>query len=253
MTRRFLNLFFHELRMQLVSPATYVSAALFLALMGLIHWLAISQAAVDSGDWLPSENIFRLHWVPALAFIPLLTMGAFAEERRMGTLAALLTTPVGPHTVTLAKFAAAYVRYLLLWAGAMAFPVIANATLPGSSADPRLLGASSLAGGFAFVAASSLCYVAIGLLCSSMTRSLLVAGMTTFVAIATLLFAHHGLHLLATTYDVPALLAPAELMNAAKYAEDFARGVIDTRPFLHFGSVAILALGATALVVETKA
>ncbi len=254
MTRRFLTLFFHELRLQLVSPATYVIATIFLAIMGSIHWMALWGAASDTQDWLPSENLFRLHWVPALFFIPMLTMGSFAEERRMGTLAALLTTPVGPHAVTLSKFAAAYLLYMGLWALALVFPFLTHFTLVGAAADPRVLGASSLIGGLAFVASSAPLYIGVGLLCSALTRSMLVAGITSFVIILALLSANKGLFWLADTHETLRwLYAPAELLNVGKYAEDFARGVVDTRPLLHFGSGAILTLGVTALVVESKA
>ncbi len=254
MTRRLLTLFFHELRMQLVSPATYVAGTLFLCLLGTIHWMALWEAARDTQDWLPSENLFRLHWVPALFFVPMLTMRSFAEERRLGTLAALLTTPVGPHAVTFTKFAAAYLLYLAFWALALIFPLVAQLSLVGASADPRLLGATSLTGGFVFIASSAPLYIATGLLCSALTRSVQVAGMTAFVAILALLAANKGIFWLADTHETLRwLYAPAELLNVAKYAEDFARGVIDTRPLLHFGSGALLALGATSLVVESKA
>ena len=254
MFRRFLILFFHEVRSHLVSPATYVAATLFLAMLGAIHWMALWDAARESQDWLPSENLFRLHWVPALFFVPMLTMRAFAEERRLGTLGALLSTPVGPHTVTMAKFAASYLLYLVFWAGAMAFPWLAWGLLGKLQPDPRLLGATSLMGGMVFIASSAPLYVAVGLLCSALTRSVQVAGMTAFVAILVLIAANKGLFWLSDTYTgLEWLRSSAEVLNAAKYAEEFARGVVDTRPLLHFGSGALLALGATALVIESKA
>lgn len=254
MFRRFFILFFHELRTHLVSPATYVAATMFLALMGVIHWIALWESAREAQDWLPSENLFRLHWVPALFFVPMLTMRAFAEERRLGTLGALLSTPVGPHTVTMAKFAASYLLYLAMWAGALAFPWLTWSVMGKLQPDPRLLGATSLMGGMMFIAFSAPMYVAVGLLCSALTRSVQVAGMTAFVCILTLIAANKGMYWLADTYTgMRWMHEPAEMLNVAKYAEEFARGVIDTRPLLHFGSAALLALGATALVIESKA
>lgn len=254
MLRRFKTLFFHELRMHFVTPSTYVAATLFLAVMGFIHWLALWDASRNTQEWLPSENFFRLYWLPAILFVPMLTMRSFAEERRQGTLAALLTTPVGPHAVTLAKFASVYVIYVGLWAASMAFPYIANATLVSASSDPRLLSAPTLVGGMLFVAASAPLYISVGLLCSAITRSVLIAGITSLVAIGALVAGHHLISLAADSYENLAWLRnPAQLMNTAKYAEDFVRGVIDTRPFLHFGGFAVLALVSTAFVIESKA
>lgn len=254
MFRRFSILFFHELRTHLVSPATYVAATLFLGLMGFLHWLALWQSARQGQDWLPSEDWFRLNWVPALFFVPMLTMRSFAEERRLGTLGALLSTPVGAHTVTLAKFAAAYLLYLGLWASAMVFPWLAWSTLGRLQADPRLIGTTSLIGGMAFVAASSLLYVAVGVFCSSFTRNVVVAAMTSFVVILMLIWGHFVLYWAGDTYvSLAWLKSPAELLNSFRSMEDFVRGVVDTRPLFHFGSGALLALGATALVIESKA
>ena len=254
MFRRFRILFFHELRMQFVTPATYVAGTLFLAGMGVVHWLALWDATRNEQNWLPSENFFRVYWLPAILFVPLLTMRSFAEERRQGTLGAMLTTPVGPLTVTLAKFASAYVLYVGLWAVTMVYPFIAKGALVAAAADDRLVSVPSLTGGMLFIAASSMLYIAAGLLCSALTRSVMVAGILAMLVICVLIAGHHLLYLAGDTYGNLAWLKnPAQLLNTTKYAEDFVRGVVDTRPFLHFGSFAMLALGATSYVIESKA
>lgn len=254
MIRHFYILLFHELRMHLVKPATYVAGTLFLGIVGLIYWIALWEAAREGQDWLPSEDLFRLYWAPALVFVPMLTMGTFAEERRLGTLASLLTTPVGAHVVVFAKFAAAYVLYMAFWLIALGFPFIADASLHGAAGDPRLLGGTALVGGILFIAFSSPLQIALGIFFSSLTRSVQVAGIITCVSMILLIALNKGLYWMADSYlSMRWLYEPAELLNAAKYAEDFVRGVVDTRPLLHFGSGAILALGATALVVESKA
>src|SRR5258708_23972548 len=48
--------------------------------------------------------------------VPLLTMKCISEERRLGTLETLLTTPVSTTEVVLGKYAAAYLLYITLWA-----------------------------------------------------------------------------------------------------------------------------------------
>jgi ABC-2 type transport system permease protein len=47
--------------------------------------------------------------------VPLLTMKCIAEERRLGTIETLLTTPVTTTEVVLGKYGAAYFLYLALW------------------------------------------------------------------------------------------------------------------------------------------
>ena len=123
--RHFLTLFRHELRLLFITPSTYVAGTLFLCLMGGIYWFALQQATMQKGlEMLPVESYFYLFWVPLFILVPLITMRSFAEERRAGTLGALMTTPTSPFAIVMGKFAAAYFLYIVLWALALLFPVI---------------------------------------------------------------------------------------------------------------------------------
>ena len=97
--RHFRTLLAHELRAAVLAGGTWVSAALFLALMGAVHWFAVLDGAEAPQTATPLEATFQLFWIPLLCVLPLLTMRSFAEERRQGTLAALLTTPASPAAV----------------------------------------------------------------------------------------------------------------------------------------------------------
>jgi hypothetical protein len=47
--------------------------------------------------------------------------------------------------------------------------------------------------------------------------------------------------------------APLEYLHAFMHLDDFVRGVIDTRPFVYYSSLAALFLGLSVLVVEARA
>ncbi|HIV03622.1 MAG TPA: ABC transporter permease subunit [Candidatus Spyradosoma merdigallinarum] len=254
--RHFLIIFKHELRLLFISPATYVAGTVFLALMGGLYWLALQRASVGSlGDALPAEVFFQLFFVPLLILVPLITMRSFAEERRTGTLGALMTTPTGALPIVLGKFFAAYALYLFLWGLALGFPISAWFMLKDLYPDPRLLAAGSLAGGAIFVALSGLLYVAVGILASSLTRSMLVAGLLTSCGLFILVVSGGVLQLLPLeNYEaLSGMNDIIEYVSVFRHLENFSRGLIDTRPLFLFGSGAVLALGLTAISIESKA
>ena len=241
-------LFLHELRALAISPSTYVAGTMFLLLVGLFFYQILAQFTQEAQDRLPMEVFFTYFWVPVWFMIPLLTMRSFAEERRLGTLDALMTTNVTPGAVVLAKFSAAYFYYCLLWALTAFFPLLAAKKL-GTAASASLLSSVPMIGGYAFVALSGLLFISVGILCSALTRSVLVAGMLSFSLIfvttvgATLLQDAGGSWL--TGYE-----GVIDYFRLFRHLDDFTRGIIDTRPVLFHLSSALLFLGLSTLVVE---
>ena len=133
--KHFLTILSHEIRMLLVSPSTYIAAVIFLALMGFVFTDILdtySQAPQDSS---PADVFFKQFWLPVLFMVPLLTMKCLAEERRLGTIETLLTTPVTTTEVVLGKYGAAYALYAALWGSTGGFFCI----LRKFAGDARLL------------------------------------------------------------------------------------------------------------------
>src|SRR3954463_12553297 len=148
--KHFLTLLSHEIRMLLVSPATYVAATLFLGFMGLIFAKILETYSGTPQEVSPAYVFFYLFWLPVCVMVPLLTMKCLAEERRLGTIETLLTTPVTTTEVVLAKFGAAYFLYTAFWGSTVGFFYI----LKVFSGDAHFLDAGPLVGGFLFVAIS---------------------------------------------------------------------------------------------------
>jgi len=258
--RHFPLLLAHELRMLAVSAATYSAAVLFLLMMGLMYFLVIYQYDLVSQSDIfqnnpPSAQYFQVFWIPVVFVVPLLTMKSLAEERRHGTLEAMLTTPASTLEIVLAKYFAAYFFYIGLWALTLLFPWIAVLFLKPGSPDSPLYDTASLSGGFTFVCISGLLYVALGVLASSLTRNTLVAGMLSFSMLFVLIIGGNVLlHL--PWQDVPFLASfhpVVEYLQPFQHLQDFSRGVMDTRPFFLYASNAILVLGMTTMAVESRA
>ena len=106
----------HEIRMLLVNPGTYVAGVLFLGVMGFVFTSMLQDYSEGPIETPPAVRFFQVFFIPVLFMVPLLTMKCLAEERRLGTMETLLTTPVSTTEVVLGKYGAAYALYLGMWA-----------------------------------------------------------------------------------------------------------------------------------------
>lgn len=248
--KHFFTLLSHEVRMLLVNPSTYIAAVMFLAVMGFMFTGILESYSKTPQDTSPAQVFFSVFWFPVLFIVPLLTMKCLAEERRLGTIETLLTTPVTTTEVVLAKYAASYLLYTSLWASTGGFFYI----LTKFAGDARFLDPGPLIGGYSFVALSGLLFVAIGVFASSLSRNQAVAGILSFSMLAGLIV---GVRFLGdATWLSRDILSPVK--SAVDYAqifshyEDFTRGVIDTRQVLFYLSGTVLALIFSILGVEVK-
>ena len=241
--------------MLLISPSTYLAGALFLGLMGFMYWAILREMITTPQDELPTVQFFKIFWIPTFFVVPLLTMRSIAGERSLGTLDTLLTTPTSRIAVVLSKFAGAYCFYLLLWLATLGFPLIAESLLRESNDSAILLNRAPLMGSFAFIAVSGVLFIAIGIFTSSLTRSQLVAGMLAFTLLFVVIVGGQQLGSLNQSgVELPGWMhATVDYLRIFSHLDDFARGVVDTRPFFYYLSSGILLLGLSTLVIEAKA
>ncbi len=249
------TLFRHELRVLLVAPSTYVAGVLALFIMGFFYFYVVIETAVREQETPPSELFFGTFWIPVLLIVPMLTMRSIAEERRLGTLQTLMTTPVSAAEVVTSKFLAAYTFYIVLWACAGAYPLIAASVLGRETAGHVLLEPGPLLGGYAFVCLTGTLFVAVGIFSSSLTRSQLVAGMLSFSVIFLLIVGVLAVKAVGSNMEALPLLTDEGLgyIQIFEHFEDFTRGVIDTRPVVYYLSGTVLVLALSTLVVESRA
>ena len=248
--KHFFTLLSHEIRMLLVSPSTYLAALLFLAFMGFIFTTILQLYSAAPQEMSPSQVFFQLFWLPVLFMVPMLTMKCLAEERRLGTIETLLTTPVTTTEVVLGKYGAAYLLYISLWGSTAGFFLI----LRKFSGDVRFMDPGPLLGGYLFIAVSGLLFIGIGVFASSLSKNQAVAGILCFTMLFGLIF---GLSFLAGSSILnrdtlqPARLA-VEYAQVLTHRDDFTRGVIDSRQLLFYLSGTVLALIFSILGVEAK-
>jgi ABC-2 type transport system permease protein len=236
--------------MLLVSPATYFAATLFVGFMGLIFSRVLDFFSIAARETSPTYEFFALFWLPVCVMVPLLTMKCLAEERRMGTIETLLTTPVTTAEVVLGKFAAAYFLYVALWASTGGLFYI----LYRFSAEARFFDVGPLVGGYVFIAVSGLFFVAIGVFASSLTRNQSVAAVLSCVILGSLIIGGNALG--ESTWLEQDMFAPVKSVldysHVLAHLNDFTRGIIDTRELLFYISGTVLMLIFSILGVEAK-
>jgi ABC-2 type transport system permease protein len=248
--KHFFTLLSHEIRMLLVSASTYITAMLFFGFMGFIFTSILESYSKAPQEVSPAQMFFQFFWFPVLFMVPMLTMKCLAEERRLGTIETLLTTPVTTTEVVLAKYGAAYFLYVILWGSTATFFYI----LKRFSGDVRFLDPGPLTGGYLFIAVSGLLFIAIGVFASSLSRNQAVSAILCATMIFGLMF---GLSWLAGSSILNReVLQPVRV--AVDYAQilthrdDFTRGIVDTRQLLFYLSGTVLALLFSILGVEAK-
>jgi ABC-2 type transport system permease protein len=228
-----------------VTPLAWVLLVVFLLLQGLSFYLVLvhvstsPELTVDAGPVQAyfGQSIFLI--VSLLLLCPALTMRTFAEEKRSGTLEALLTAPVTSAGVVLGKYAAVLCTYAIMWMPTVLYAVILRDT--GAIVWPVL--ASSYLGVFGIGAG----YLALGVLASAMAR-------TQFVALLLTIVVQFGIFILGIGQYV---LEPGVALDVCAHLSVFAqmdemsRGVVDSRRLVLDATLVVLPLFVTVRVVDS--
>ena len=109
-----------------------------------------------------------------------------------------------------------------------------------------------LGGGLAFIAVSGLLHVALGILCSCLTRSAALAALLTFISLLGLTAIGGAMESLPIeSWEwLGWLREPAAHLRTFGHLQDFTDGVLDARPLVLYGTGTLLCLGLAVLTVE---
>ena len=244
-----------EIRSLFVSPIAYVVLTGFLLLGGWFffnllfrfNYLLTLYTGLQNSEGLQSLNLNEHVMAPLLhnltivlvIMIPIITMRAFAEEKRSGTYELLLTSPLKVTEIVLGKLfgSAAFIAVMILLTGI--YPGIL--LLYG---NPEL---GMIASGYLGLFLLGAVFVSVGLLTSSLTENQIVAAVSCFVVL-----------LLLYVISWPAETAGSVLGGALKYLSvvehfgELVKGLIDTQDIVYFLSLVALSLFLTHRSVEAS-
>lgn len=226
----------------------YVVIAAVLFLLGISFAILLFDLNGQPTD-LPITEVFYstyFFWLILPVIAPVITMRSFAHEKNAGTFETLMTAPVRDVQVVLAKFTGAMLFFVVTW-----LPLLVCLWVVRSfSRDPSVLDAGTVASTYLGILLLGALYVALGCFASALTRSQIVAAMTSLaLGLTLLLLSWVSLSFSSKTGWQAQLYAQLGLIEQM---QDFARGVVDTRPVVYSLSLTAWFLFLTCKVVESR-
>lgn len=245
----FLSLLKKELRTCFLSPIAFVVMFFFWILTGGNFVWLLFQMADGESLMFASQGIFGgLIMTFAVPFVvPLITMRLFAEECKLGTLEALLTTSVRVPELVLAKFAGSMLFYIVLWLPALAYVGTLIHFCP-----PDVLGfpdaGAMWAAALGIVLVGGL-YIAVGLCMSALTSNQIVAAISSFALLfgATLVLAF-----MASNSQGSDVRIIGQFYSSFVHIMDFARGILDSSIIVMYLCNTAWFLFATVKIVDGR-
>jgi ABC-2 type transport system permease protein len=244
--RSFWPIYKRELFAFFVTPLAWVLITVFLLVQGMHFFLLIDHfgnaGQQQLSDQTPLQAFFGntvLLYLVLFLLVPPMTMRLFAEERRSGTIEALMTAPVSSIAVVLAKYAGVMTTYIAMWLPTALYLVILRQTgeIDAHVAASAYLGVLLVGGG----------YLALGMLMSAITKSQFLALVLTAMVILALFILGVGEFVTregTVMHDVCAHVSVWAHMN------DFASGIVDSRRLVFYGSLIVLPLFVTVRAVD---
>jgi ABC-2 type transport system permease protein len=228
------TIFKKELRSYFNSAVAYVVIVVFLAIVGWMYTSSMFLINVAS-----LRMMFELIPLVFLFVVPAITMRLLAEEKKAGTIELLTTKPLHDWEIVAGKFLAAWaligialIPTLIYYITVVFLGDIDNGPVIGG-----YLGLLLMAG----------VYVAIGLLASSFTENQIVA----FIVGLLMMFVFFML-------DKVLMFVPDFMTSIVEYLgidfhfSNIARGVIDSRDVVYFGSVLGFTLYLSVVSLEKR-
>lgn len=210
------------------SLAAYVLMILFLGFTGFFVWIANSNVFLQNEASL--DLFFQIAYISLFFFVPLLTMGMLAQERKSGTIELLLTKAVSDRQVVWGKFLA--VMTLVTIALGLTFIYVISLANLGN------LDNGAVICGYLGLFFMSMAYAGIGLFTSSITQNQIVAVLLAWTV--GVLFQWVFSSLATSTTGV--LADVFYTLSVGNHYSSMARGVIDSRDVVFFISLTFLGL-----------
>ncbi len=239
--RNAFTIFRREFASLFLSPVAYVTASVFVAATGWTFLQAVKTKVGTDDSVVLILLVAILLWLPIL--VTVVCMRLFAEEKRSGTIEALMTAPVSEVAVVLGKYASALLFTWIVTAPAVGSVYWLARVSPGIEGVDHF----AVAGGVIILALVTTCCVAIGLLASLLTRNQIVAAICCFAAICLPFF----IKPLATA--TPFFRdSVVEYVSLEDHVTAFASGCIDLHVVVLYLSIAALMLFASIRVLESR-
>ncbi len=240
-----------EWRGYFASPIGYVVIGMYALVFGLFYAVGLyyfarqSMAGPQMGGGPMNMNLMLIGYalrnssIVLVFVVPLITMRMYAEEKRLGTVELLMTSPITDFQILIGKFLGAMSLFV-----AMIGITVIHIGLLFVYGNPEW---KPVVTGYLGLLLLGGCIVSIGLFFSSLTKNQIVAGMFT-VAVVLLLWLIEWLSSIFGQTGAAVL----GYISLSSHLEDFIRGVVDTQHVIYYLSVTTFALFLTSKAVDSE-
>jgi ABC-2 type transport system permease protein len=226
-----------ELTSYFYSPIAYVAMFVFLIACAFTFWDDFQPGEIAGMRNLFNWMVWVLVWI-----IPLLSMGLLAQEWATGTIESLMTAPVMETDVVMGKFLGSLVFFLVILA-----PTLLYVAILAIFATPKMDFGPIRSGYLGIILVGGL-FISIGLFCSSLTRSQIVAAVST----AAVLFAITIVPWWASGKMLSSTWTTVLDQTVFKRYTDFSRGIVDSGHLAFFIVSTGVFLFLTTKVLESR-
>ncbi len=246
-------IFRKELQSYFASPFAYIIAGLFWLISGIFFGLILDNiiqgiaSAEMEGVATPNIDVaaeFLNGFLGVivsllLVLLPALSMGLYAEERKRGTLELLATSPITNWAVAVGKLLGVITFFTVLM-----IPLIISEAIAFSAANPPVQVSAILVahGGLVLLSAAIL---SLGMFISSLTDSVILAYILTFILIFFLWVMDVFADKIGGVFGE--ILSHLSLFD---HYNNLARGILDTGSIVLFITYVILGVFLTAQSIE---
>lgn len=223
------------------SPIGYLVIALFLVINGLFLWIFSGEYNIFDAGFADLSPFFQLApWV-LLFLIPAVSMRAFSDEKKMGTLELLLTKPISLRNIILGKYFGALCLIIIAIAPTLLYvKTISELGSPSGNLD-----VGSTIGSYIGLLFLAMAYTAIGIFASTLSKNQIVAFIIAVFICFVFYFGFEGLSSVSSSLDL-------SFFGMKEHFNSVARGVIDTRDLVYFLSLTLVFLVLTYLKLKEE-
>lgn len=238
-------LFVKEIRSFLNSLIGYISIGVFLVLTSLFIWYFPGLENIFDTNQASLNALFIDAPIIFLLLIPAITMRSFSEERRQGTIEFLFTKPLTEWDIILAKFLAGVFLVLFSLLPTLIYAVSINyLSTPVGNIDT-----GGIIGGYIGLFLLGSGFVSIGVFCSSITQSQVLA----FILSLTFCFIFYtGFDYVAQGFESGTIQFWIEKIGIYSHYLSIRRGIVDSRDIVYFLGLIVLFLSFTKLSLISK-
>jgi len=225
-----------ELSSYFYSPMAYVVMTLFLVICGVLFYRDF-----EPGQPAAMRTLFdAMVWVLVVA-VPLLCMGLLAQEWATGTIESLMTAPLHESEVVMGKFLGSFgfLTILLL-------PTVFYVLMLRIYARPDF---GPILSGYLGILLVGALFIAVGLFCSSLTRSQIVAAVAAAAILCLVTMVPWWVGSVAT---LPTFWRNVIDQTVFKRYTDFSKGIIDLGNVVFFLAATAVFLFVTVKVLESR-